>query len=564
MIAELPPSLILIVGAFLVPLLPQGYLRNAYMLALPILGGLQLIGLEHGIAGQVEIFDLTLILLRVDSLSFIFGLIFHLTVVLNVIYALHVRDTLQQVSGLVYAGAAVGAVFAGDLVTLFIFWELTAISSVFLIWASRNGRAFHAGMRYLTIQVGSGVLLLAGLVLQYRESGSIAFEHMELNGLATWLIFLGFGIKAAFPLLHNWLQDAYPEATVTGTVILSAFTTKLAIYTLARGFAGTEILIYIGAVMTAFPVFFAVIENDLRRVLAYSLNNQLGFMIVGIGIGTELAINGAVSHAFVHILYKALLFMSMGAILHRVGTCQASKLGGLYKSMPWSTFFCIVGAASISGFPLFSAFVTKSMILGAALDEGYWGVWLVLLFASAGVLEHSGIKIPFFGFFGHDKGFKVKEAPVNMLIAMGIAAFFCVAIGIYPYPLYSLLPFPVDYHAWTLPHVMESLQLLIFASLAFAFLLRTGLYPAERRSTVLNSDWVYRRLLPRAMGRMVTLAGGARRSLLLGLERRLDRLVVELFRAVGPRGILARTLPPGITALWVAVLLGFTLILYYL
>ena len=238
MIAEFPPGLILILGAFLAPLLPQGLARGGYLLFLPVAGAIQLFGLDHGIAGQVQIFDLTLTLVRVDSLSFIFGLIFHIAAVVSVIYALHVRDTLQQISGLVYVGAAIGAVFAGDLVSLFIYWELTAISSVFLIWASRNQRSFHAGMRYLVIQVGSGVLLLAGLILYHRDTGSIAFEHMELGSLATWLILLAFGIKAAFPFLHNWLQDAYPEATITGTVMLSAFTTKLAIYTLARGFAG--------------------------------------------------------------------------------------------------------------------------------------------------------------------------------------------------------------------------------------------------------------------------------------------------------------------------------------
>jgi len=564
MIAELSPALVLILGALAIPLLPQGLVRNAYMLLLPILGGIQVFGLEPGLFGRVGLFGMELVTLRVDSLSVLFGIIFNLAALLGVLYSLHIRDTLQQMSGLIYAGAAIGAVFAGDLVTLFIYWELTAISSVFLIWASRNERAFHAGMRYLVIQVGSGVLLLVGTIFYHRATGSIAFEHMSLGEPGTWLIFLGFGIKAAFPFLHNWLQDAYPEATVTGTVMLSAFTTKLAIYTLARGFAGTELLIYLGAIMVAFPVFFAVIENDLRRVLAYSLNNQLGFMVCGIGIGTELAINGAISHAFVHILYKALLFMSMGAVLLRAGTCKASELGGLYKSMPWSTGFCIVGAASISGFPLFSAFVTKSMVLAAALEEGYWGVWLVLLFASAGVLEHSGIKIPFFGFFGHDKGLRVKEAPTNMLLAMGITAFLCVAIGIYPFPLYALLPTPVDFHAWTLPHVMEQLQLLIFATLAFAVLMRTGFYPAEMRSTVLNSDWLYRRLMPRIIARLVEAGSRIRARLVGAAERRFDAFVATVFRHHGPQGILARTLPPGITALWVAVLLGFTLILYYI
>ena len=265
----------------------------------------------------------------------------------------------------------------------------------------------------------------------------------------------------------NFDRACLTEASPTGTVFLSAFTTKLAGYALARGYAGTEILIWIGVAMTAFPIFFAVIENDLRRVLAYSLNNQLGFMVAGIGIGTTLAINGAVSHAFAHILYKALLFMSMGAVLHRVGTIKGSELGGLYKTMPWTTGFCIVGSASISAFPLFSGFVTKSMILTAAAEEGYLIPFLVLLFASAGVFHHSGIKIPFFAFFAHDSGKRPKEAPFNMLLAMGLAAFFCIGIGVYPQPLYALLPFPVDYVPYTTTHVVTILQLLMFSALAF-------------------------------------------------------------------------------------------------
>ena len=403
---------------------------------------------------------------------------------------------MQQVAGLAYAGAAIGAVFAGDLISLFVFWELTAITSVFLIWAVRTEHALNVGLRYLIIQVGSGVLLLTGALVLRHETGSIIFGHIGIESLGGILIFISFGVKAAFPLLHNWLQDAYPEATVTGTVFLSAFTTKLAIYALARGYAGTEILIWIGVVMTGFPIFFAVIENDLRRVLAYSLNNQLGFMVVGIGIGTELAINGAASHAFAHILYKALLFMSMGAVLLRTGTMNGSELGGLYKSMPWTTVLCIIGAASISGFPLFSGFVTKSMILTAAAEEGYWAAWAVLLFASAGVFHHSGIKIPFFAFFAHDQGHRVKEAPVNMLVAMGLAAALCIAIGVYPEPLYALLPYPVNYVPYTTAHVITMLQLLAFAALAFAVLMRTGLYPPELRSTNLDTDWVYRRLAP--------------------------------------------------------------------
>ena len=288
-------------------------------------------------------------------------------------------------------------------------------------------------MRYLMIQIGSGVILLTGVLIHFHQTGSLEFGHLGLTSVATWLIFIAFGIKCAFPLLHNWLQDAYPEATVTGTVILSAFTTKLAVYALACGYAGTEILIWIGATMTAFPIFFAVIENDLRKVLSYSLNNQLGFMVVGVGIGTEMALNGTAAHAFSHILYKALLFMAMGAVLYRVKTIKASELGGLYKSMPWTTVFCIIGSLSISAFPLFSGFISKSMIITAVAVEHHTIVWLVLCLASAGVMDHSGIKIPFFAFFAHDSGKRCEEAPKHMLWAMGIAAFLCIAIGAVSY-----------------------------------------------------------------------------------------------------------------------------------
>ena len=387
-----------------------------------------------GTYGNIQLFGETLNIVRIDSLSRIFGLIFHLAAIIAAIYALHVRDPRQHVSALVYAGAAIGAACAGDLITLFVYWELTAISSVFLIWASDTERSYRSGMRYLIIQVASGVLLLSGTIVRYVETGSLTFDKFTVEGetmsIGSLLILIAFGIKCAFPLLHNWLQDSYPEATITGTVFLSAFTTKLAVYSLARGFAGTESLIWIGCAMTLFPIVFAVIENDLRRVLAYSLNNQLGFMVVGIGIGTELAINGTVAHAFCHIIYKALLFMSMGAVLHRVGTIKATELGGLHKSMPLTTIFCMIGAGAISGFPLLSGFISKSMIMSAAAEEHQFVVWIILLIASAGVMEHSGIKIPFFAFFaGHDSGKRVKEAPWNMLTAMAIAAFLCIGLG---------------------------------------------------------------------------------------------------------------------------------------
>ncbi len=560
---DLSPGLVLVVGALLVPLL-RGWVRSVYMLALPVLAFLHLLALPYGAFGEFEFLGLDLVTLRVDRLSSIFGYIFLIAAFISVIYALHVRDAVQQTASLVYAGCAVGAVFAGDLVTLFVYWEGTALASVALIWARGTETSYRAGMRYLIIQVLSGMLLFFGVLLQHRTNGSIAFDALDLETQAGVLIFLAFGIKCAFPLLHNWLQDAYPEATVTGTVWLSAFTTKLAVYALARGYAGTEILVPIGAAMTAFPIFYAVIENDLRRVLAYSLNNQLGFMVVGIGIGTELALNGTAAHAFCHILYKALLFMSMGAVLFRVGTVKGSELGGLYKSMPWTTAFCIIGAASISAFPLFSGFISKSLILSATMKEGYFWTWMVLLFASAGVFHHSGIKIPYFAFFAHDSGKRCEEAPFNMLLAMGLTAALCIGLGVMPGLLYAVLPYAVDYHPYSLDHVVTQLQLLIFSALAFTVLMRTGLYPPELRSTNLDFDWTYRRLGKSALESLLSAGQRIGSGSTKTVTRTLTAFLSKLYRHHGPQGILARTWPTGSMAFWTTLLLGAYLVFYYL
>jgi multicomponent Na+:H+ antiporter subunit D len=562
MSGDFPPGLLLILGGLVVPFI-SGRLRTVWMLGMPVLAFALLWNLPDGNHQTFEAFGVQLELLRIDSLSRIFGYIFILASLLGGIYSLHLRSPLEPASALVYAGAAVGAVCAGDLISLFIFWELTALASVFLIWSSGTQSAFRAGMRYLIIQVGSGVLLLAGLLVRWDATVSVAFDYIGLDSPGGYLILVAFGIKCAFPLLHNWLQDAYPEATPTGTVVLSAFTTKLAVYALARSYAGTDILIWIGALMTAFPIFFAVIENDLRRVLAYSLNNQLGFMVVGVGIGTELALNGTAAHAFTHILYKALLFMSMGAVLHRVGTTLGTELGGLYKTMPWTTGFCIVGAASISAFPLFSGFVSKSMILSAAAHEGEYFVWGVLLFASAGVFHHSGIKIPFFAFFAHDSGKRPAEAPFNMLVAMAITAILCVGIGVWPSALYALLPYATDYLPYTDSHVLSQVQLLVFSALAFTVLMRTGIYPPELRSTNLDFDWIYRRLGRDLLSGLTDLVSHGYWLVTSRMTRRLSRTVDSLYRHHGPQGFLARDWPTGSMVLWVAIMLGVYLLFYF-
>ena len=558
---ELSPFIIFYIGALLV-LVSQGHVRKVILLATPLITGLHLwFNLDVGILTTYSIMDYELTAMRTDKLSLLFAYLFCLASFIAGIYSLHVTDTKQHVAGLVYAGSALGAVFAGDLITLFIFWELLAISSVFLIWARGTERAFKAGVRYLLFQVMSGVFLLAGALVYYHNTGSLAFNHIGLNSTAGWLIFIAFGIKAAFPFLHSWLTDGYPEATVTGTVFLSAFTTKVAVYSLARGFAGEEILIYIGVTMACFPIFYAVIENDLRKVLAYSLINQIGFMVTGIGIGTALALNGAVAHAFSDVIFKGLLFMSMGAVLYRAGTINGSDLGGLYKSMPKTTVLCIVGALSISAFPLFSGFVSKSMIMVALMSENYGYLWLLMLFASAGVFHHAGIKIPYFAFFAHDSGIRTKEAPTNMLVAMTIAAALCIFVGTQPQYLYALLPWEVEYWPYDMTHVLVQLQLLFFSALAFVWLNKKGLYPPELHSTNLDVEWFYRKLLPASVQRGKNVLQRTKKSMMTTAIASVQGVRKTFSRSAIAKYHLSESWPTGSMVFWISIVLVAYLLL---
>jgi multicomponent Na+:H+ antiporter subunit D len=559
--SELPPFALFFLAAFLLPA-SRGAARKIILLATPVVAALHIwLNIDIGVLSSYSILNVELTFMRVDKLSLLFAYLFCLASFIATIFALQVNDTKQEIAALVYAGSALGAVFAGDLITLFIFWELLAISSVVFIWARGTERAIDAGMRYLIFQVMSGVFLLAGALVHYQSTGSLAFDHIGLGSMAGWLIFIAFGIKSAFPFLHSWLTDGYPEATVTGTVFLSAFTTKVAVYALARGFAGEEILVYIGVTMACFPIFYAVIENDLRRVLAYSLINQVGFMVTGIGIGTALALNGAVAHAFSDVIFKGLLFMTMGAVLHRVGHINGSNLGGLYKSMPKTTALCIIGALSISAFPLFSGFVSKSMVMTAMVMEGYDFLWLFMLFASAGVFHHAGIKIPYFAFFAHDSGLRPREAPVNMLIAMGLAAALCLFIGMQPQYLYSQLPWEVDYWPYDATHVLSQLQLLFFSALAFVWLNKRGIYPPELHSVNLDVDWIYRKFLPAGIHRGLITFRHARESMMSALVAGMHSMRHSFSQSSMAKYYLSESWPTGSMVLWISIILVAYLLL---
>ncbi|HEY6009726.1 MAG TPA: Na(+)/H(+) antiporter subunit D, partial [Geobacteraceae bacterium] len=435
-------------------------------------------------------FDLTL--MRVDKLTLVFLHVFTLMAVIGAIYALHVEDPMQHAAGFLYVAGSLGVTLAGDYATLFIFWELMAFSSTFLVWARRRPESTAAGFRYLLMHVAGGLVLLTGIFLRYRVTHTLAFDAIlpETADLSAYLIMIGFALNAAVVPLHAWLPDAYPEATVTGAVFMCAFTTKTAVYVLARGFSGFEVLGVMGAIMTLYGVGYAVIENDGRRILAYHIVSQVGYMVCGIGIGTAMAVNGAVAHAYAHILYKALLFMGVGAVLEMAGTSKLNELGGLYKRMPLAMIFTVIGGISISGFPLTSGFVSKSMIVAGAGGSHHIVLMLMLLLASVGTFLSVGVKLPYFIWFGEDKGVVAKDPPLNMIIAMAIAGFFCFFIGIYPDWLYKMLPFPVEYHPYTAYHFAETTQILAFTALGF-FLLRKKMKPEPKLN--LDVDLFYRK-----------------------------------------------------------------------
>jgi multicomponent Na+:H+ antiporter subunit D len=445
--------------------------------------------------------------LRADRLALAFAWVFATVAAITGIYGLRTLKGREGSAALAYAGGAMGVVLAGDLLTVFVFWEIKAVAGACLILARRGGNSGGAGMRYLFVHLVGGKLLLAGTLWHLAHTGSLTFTAFDASP-ATGLILVSFLVSAAVPPLHAWLPDAYPEASVAGTVFLSAYTTKAAVYALARGFPGFEVLVWLGVAMALYGVVYAVLENDVRRLLAYHIVSQVGYMVAAVGIGTEMAINGATAHAFAHILYKGLLLMGAGAAIYATGRAKMTELGGIANRQRAVLLLYMVGAVSISSFPLFSGFVSKELAVHAAgLDERTLVV-LLLKLASVGTFLHTGLKLPYGTWFGdegwgprHNAGHRIQVGPVapSMYVAMTISAVLNFVIGVYPAVLFDLLPFPVDYDPYTVSKVVEKSQILLFTGLGFWFLIaKLG----ADATVSLDTDWVYRRLPRLVTGRV--------------------------------------------------------------
>ena len=548
--SDFPPGLVLALGALLLPFAGRR-IRPILILGLPLVTLGLVWQLPDGSFAVLSILDYQLVLVRSDALSRFFAIIFSIMTFAGGLFALNQKRVLELVAVFVYAGSAVGVVLAGDLISLFFFWETMALASTLVVLSVGGDLSYRVSMRYLLIHMFGGALLMTGILVHVLDSGSTTFTAMEPNTLGATLILAGFLINAAAPPLSAWLSDAYPEASYSGTVFLSAFTTKAAVYVLLRGFPGAEILVFVGIFMIFYGIIYALLENDMRRILAYSIVNQVGFMVTGIGIGTEMALNGAAAHAFTHIIYKALLLMSAGAVLYMTGKRKCTDLGGLFQSMPLTTVCGIVGALSISSFPLTSGFISKSMISQAAADENLIVIWFLLLAASAGVFLHAGIKFPWFVFFQKDSGLRPPDPPWNMRLAMILFAGLCIGLGIWPEFLYAMLPFPVAYQPYTVPHVVNMLQLLLFSGLAFFLML-----PLMGRTLTitLDFDWFYRKL-GNSFVRGLDRASKAQHGFEMATRARLGNVVRVGLYHFGPKGAFAAIPLLGRMALLMLVLL---------
>lgn len=493
-ISEFPPALLLLAAALLLPALPAR-LRPLLTVIAPAAGLVIVLGLGDGTYWTVPFAGFDLVLLDVDRLNVVFGAIFLLIGALAGIYAWHVRDLGQQMSALAYGAGALGVTFAGDFLTLLLFWEVMAVASAWLVFARRRPESTRAGFRYLMVHFAGGGVLLAGIVVHFTQTGSMLIAPFD-GGLAGWLVLIGVAVNVALPPLHAWLPDAYPQATVTGAIYLSALTTKSAVLVLIKLFAGWEVLLYGGVAMALYGVVYAVLANDIRQILAYHIISQVGYMVAGVGMGTALSLNGSVAHAFCHILYKALLFMGAGAVIQATGRSKLTELGGLGRRMRVVLWLFMIGAFSISGFPLFNGFVSKSIIVSAAGEAHHLAVMLLLLLASVGTFLHTGLKIPVFTFWGPDRGLEPRPIPRNMYVAMVIVAMLCTFYGVYPDALYRMLPYSMDYHPYSSYHLIEAVQLLSCTFIGF-WVLRGKL--AGEPYIALDTDWFYRRGAPWAM-----------------------------------------------------------------
>lgn len=484
--ATIPPFLLFLVGGPIVVWLFKGRGRQALLIILAGLALIDTVTLPHATEWTLHFMGYQLVLMRVDSLSYLMGVIFATITFLAVLYAAGFAKPWMHMFAMLYAGTSLGVVFAGDWITLLIFWELMAVTSLLLIWEAR-GEAVQAGYRYLLFHGFGGGMLTAGITLLVLQGANPTVG--PITGFwPSLFIIIGIGVNVCMIPLHTWLPDAYPRAHIAASVFLSVYTTKAAVYLLARAQPSTELVAFMGAIMAVYGVTFAVLQTNMRKLLSYHIVSQVGYMVAGVGLASwpgiapqiaQLAFDGGMAHVFNHILYKALLFMTVGVIIWKTGENTLDKLGGLMRKMPVTAIAFWIAAFSISGVPLFNGFVSKGMIVSAAQQSNTL-IFVLLEIASFGTFL-SFLKLGYFAFL-RPGTIEASDPPLLMKAAMLGAAALCVAIGVYPPLLYAILPFGGSgYQPFALNELLQTSLVLAAAALTFFTLGRRYLTPHETR-----------------------------------------------------------------------------------
>lgn len=517
--------------------------------------------LPFGTLWEIDYLHLTIAPLEMRPVAQLFGSIFAFMAGLAGLFALNRDNVWELPAAYAYVGGALGIVFSGDWISLLVYWEIMAVASTVVIWAGGQADSWRASMRYLFVHLLGGVFLMAGIVGHVATTGSTAIDVVGLDSISGYLILIGVLVNAAAPPLSSWAPDAYPQASPSGTIFLSAFTTKSAVFVLWLTFPGEEILIWLGLYMAIYGVIYAMLENDMRRVLVYALVNQVGFLVAAVGMGTAMTLNGAAAHSVAHIMYKGLLLMTAGAVLHVTGKRLMSDLGGLHKSMPITTACAVIAMLTGAAVPFTAAYATKSLISsGAGYYEFAWA-WYILTATGAAIFAGSMLRFVYFVFFSEPKeGVRATEAPWNMQAAMVTAASLCLIIGVFPGIIYNHLPLANDYSPMKVYSVIYQAQLLGFAALAF-FAFKSLLKP--KPATLLDWDWVYRKFLLNVVQNFFKTNGTRKDEAFGEAQSGLMFSLKRLQSMSGEQGILAKSWTSGAMTLWASVLLCGILVAYY-
>lgn len=470
--------------------------RKFLTIAAPITAGIAFLSLDTDSNLKYRITDnMTIDIMNVDRLSMVFMAVFCLIAILNAIYSIELQDRKEAGMSALYVGSVMSIVLAGDSIAFIVFWEISAIASMYLIYAKHCRKSSRAAFRYILVHAFGGNMLLLGVLLHIYHYGMAFTNIANAYDVSFWLILIGVGVNAAIPPLGGWLPDAYPEATIPGTIYLGSFTTKAAIYALIRFFAGTEMLIWIGAFMAVYAACMAIMENDLRRLLSYHIISQLGMMVASLAVGSEMGIDGASAHATTNIIFKGVLLMGAGVVIYATGKNKISELGGLAKKLPVTAVCFLISSLSIAGLPFLSGFASKALIMESLTEGGYIVPELLVTAAGIGTLLSITLKINYFVFFGKsDLDLEVKKVPLSMQIAMIVGTIFSIVIGVYPDLLYNYMTYQTVVDPFALSHVLEYLAIFIGGSIPFIVFIKK-MKPHDEIS--IDFDWFYRKPLPR-------------------------------------------------------------------